>query len=195
MSMTTRLATADDIAVLAPLMAAAIEVLQKGFIDEEQIESSKTITGIDRQLIEDGTYFVVEIDGTVAGCGGRSRRATLYSGDHSAGRDAARLTQATDPVRVRAMYPHPDFARRGVGRLLLETCATAAAAEGFTAHVRVCPDLHGATEVSPPARTDRVDTSGKCGDCHMAGCRTVLCVRRPHGDAAGRWRERQPWRR
>jgi len=133
--MTTRLATADDIAVLAPLMAAAIEVLQKGFIDEEQIESSKTITGIDRQLIEDGTYFVVEIDGTVAGCGGCSRRATLYGGDHSAGRDAARLTRATDQVRVRAMYPHPDFARRGVGRLLLETCVTAAAAEGFTAHV------------------------------------------------------------
>lgn len=145
MTMTTWLDTADAIAVLAPLMAAAIEVLQKGFIDEEQIESSKTITGIDRQLIEDGTYFVVEIDGTGtgAGCGGWTRRATLYGGDHSAGRDAARLTPATDPVRVRAMYTYPDFARRGVGRLLLETCATAAAAEGFTALELMAADQVG----------------------------------------------------
>ncbi len=88
--------------------------------------------GIDRQLIADGTYFVVEIDGRVVGCGGWSRRATLYGGDHSAGRDAALLDPASDPARVRAMYTHPDFARRGVGRLVLETCEAAAAAEGFS---------------------------------------------------------------
>jgi GNAT superfamily N-acetyltransferase len=132
MAMTIRLATAADIAVLAPLMDAAIEVLQKRFLDDDQIESSKAIMGIDRQLIEDRTYFVVEIDGTVAGCGGWSRRATLYGGDHSAGRDAALLDPATNPARVRAMYTHPDFARRGVGRLVLESCEAAAAAEGFT---------------------------------------------------------------
>jgi GNAT superfamily N-acetyltransferase len=131
MTMTIRSATADDVAVLVPLMEAAIEELQRGFLDDDQIESSKTIMGIDRQLIEDGTYFVVEIDGCVAGCGGWSRRATLYGGDHSAGRDAALLDPASDPARVRAMYTHPGFARRGVGRLVLEACEAAAATEGF----------------------------------------------------------------
>ena len=131
MTMTIRLATADDVAVLAPLMEAAIEELQKGFLDDDQIESSRAIMGIDRQLIEDGTYFVVEIDDSVAGCGGWSRRATLYGGDHSGGRDAALIDPAIDAARVRAMYTHPDFARRGVGRLVLETCEAAAAAEGF----------------------------------------------------------------
>jgi GNAT superfamily N-acetyltransferase len=128
---TIRLATVDDVAVLLPLMAAAIEELQKGFIDDAQIASSKAIMGLDRQLIEDGTYFVVEVDGTVAGCGGWSRRATLYGGDHSGGRDAAFLDPASDAARVRAMYTHPAFARRGVGRLVLETCEAAARAEGF----------------------------------------------------------------
>lgn len=131
MTITIRVATVDDVPALMPLMQAAIQVLQAGYLDEAQIESSKAIMGIDRQLIEDGTYFVVEIDGTVAGCGGWSRRATLYGGDHSAGRDAALLDPASDPARVRAMYTHPDFARRGVGRLILETCEAAAAAEGF----------------------------------------------------------------
>jgi len=132
MTMRLRRATADDVAVLVPLMEVAIEVLQRGFLDDDQIEASKAIMGIDRQLIDDGTYFVVEIDGTVAGCGGWSRRATLYGGDHSAGRDATLLDPATEPARVRAMYTHPDFARRGVGRLVLEACEAAAAAEGFT---------------------------------------------------------------
>lgn len=132
MTMTIRPATSDDVAVLVPLMEAAIEVLQQGFLNDDQIESSKAIMGIDRQLIDDGTYFVVEIDGRVAGCGGWSRRATLYGGDHSAGRDAALLDPGTDPARVRAMYTRPDFARRGVGRLVLEACEAAAAAEGFT---------------------------------------------------------------
>ena len=133
MTITIRLATRDDIAVLIPLMEAAIEQLQRGFLDDDQIESSKAIMGIDRQLIDDGTYFVVEIDGAVAGCGGWSHRATLYGGDHSPGRDAALLDPATDPARIRAMYAHPDFARRGVGRAVLEACEAAAAAKGFEA--------------------------------------------------------------
>lgn len=132
MTMSIRPATADDVAVLVPLMEAAIEVLQQGFLDDDQIESSKAIMGIDHQLIDDGTYFVVEIDGSVAGCGGWSRRATLYGGDHAAGRNAALLHPGADPARVRAMYTHPEFARRGVGRLVLEACEAAASAEGFT---------------------------------------------------------------
>ena len=88
--------------------------------------------GLDHQLIDDGTYFVVESDGQLAGCGGWSRRATLYGGDHSAGRDSALLEPSRDPARVRAMYTHPAYARRGVGRLILSLCEAAAASEGFT---------------------------------------------------------------
>ena len=89
--------------------------------------------GLDTQLIEDGTYFVIEtVEGRLAGCGGWSRRATLYGGDTSPGRDAALLDPTNDAARVRAMYTHPSFARRGVGRLVLELCELAAAHEGFT---------------------------------------------------------------
>ena len=113
-------------------MTAAIDELQRGFLTPTQIEASRMIMGLDRQLIADGTYFVVEAEGQVAGCGGWSRRASLYGGDHSPGRDAALLDPSRDPARVRAMYTHPGFARRGVGRLILELCETAAGAEGFT---------------------------------------------------------------
>jgi len=129
--LTHRIATPDDAPALAGVMEAAIAELQKGFLDPAQIESSRMIMGLDRQLLVDGTYFMVEADGKIAGCGGWSRRATLYGGDHTPGRDAALLDPATEPARVRAMYTHPDFARRGVGRLILDLCEAAARAEGF----------------------------------------------------------------
>jgi GNAT superfamily N-acetyltransferase len=130
--LTSRLAGPEDIPALEAVMAASITELQRDFLTPGQIAASRTIMGLDRQLIADRTYFVVEADGQVAGCGGWSRRATLYGGDHSPGRDAALLDPANDPARVRAMYTHPDFARRGVGRLILELCEIAARAEGFT---------------------------------------------------------------
>jgi GNAT superfamily N-acetyltransferase len=126
-----RLATRDDLPSIHPLVVAAIEELQRGFLDPDQIEASKAIMGVDTQLIDDGTYFVVTSDGRLAGCGGWSRRATLYGGGHSPGRDSALLDPATQAARVRAMYTHPTFARRGVGRLILSLCEHAAAAEGF----------------------------------------------------------------
>jgi len=126
-----RLAAADDIPALMALMEASIAELQKGFLDAARIEASRAVMGLDTQLIADGTYFVVECEGRVAGCGGWSRRATLFGGDHSAGRDAALLDPGKDPARVRAMYTAPEFARRGVGRLVLSLCERAAAAEGF----------------------------------------------------------------
>jgi GNAT superfamily N-acetyltransferase len=132
MAFTNRVATVADIDVLDPLIEASIDVNQRGFLDADQIRSSHAIMGIDRQLIDDGTYFVVESDGVVVGCGGWSRRATLYGGDHTAGRDPALLDPATDPAKVRAMYTHPDFTRRGIGRLILSLCERAAAREGFT---------------------------------------------------------------
>jgi GNAT superfamily N-acetyltransferase len=126
-----RLAVEADIPALSAVMDAAIGRLQQGFLDPAQIASSRMIMGLDRQLVADRTYFVVEAAGQIAGCGGWSRRATLYGGDHTPGRDAALLDPATEAARVRAMYTHPDFARRGVGRLILQLCEEAAGAEGF----------------------------------------------------------------
>ena len=88
--------------------------------------------GLDAMLIADGTYFVVEAGGALAGCGGWSRRATLYGGNHSAGRDPRLLDPSSERARIRAMYTHPDHVRKGVGRLILETSESAARAEGFT---------------------------------------------------------------
>jgi GNAT superfamily N-acetyltransferase len=126
-----RLATRADLPALTDLMAAAIGELQKGFLTHDQIAASRVIMGLDTQLIDDKTYFIVEADGVLAGSGGWSRRNTLYGGDHTPGRNAALLDPSTDAARVRAMYTNPAFARRGVGRLLLSLCEAAAAAEGF----------------------------------------------------------------
>ena len=129
--LTHRLASRGDLEAPRELMDAAITELQKPFLDERQIASSRTIMGLDTQLIDDGTYFIVEADGELAGCGGWSRRATLYGGDQTPGRSAALLDPATDAARTRAMYTHPNHTRKGVGRLVLSLCETAARAEGF----------------------------------------------------------------
>ena len=131
-SLDHRLATRADMPALAELMNAAIGELQKPFLTEEQIASSRAIRGLDTQLVDDGTYFIVEQNGVLAGCGGWSRRETLYGGDRSPGRDAALLDPRKDAARVRAMYTHPTFTRRGVGRLILTLCEDAARGEGFT---------------------------------------------------------------
>jgi GNAT superfamily N-acetyltransferase len=128
----SRLAVTADVPALTVLMDAAIAELQRAFLDVAQIASSRAIMGIDSQLIDDGTYFVVESDGDIAGCGGWSRRATLYGGNQTPGRDSQLLDPAVEPARVRAMYTNPAYARRGVGRLILSLCEGAAAAEGFT---------------------------------------------------------------
>lgn len=130
--LTGRLARAGDIDALRPLMRESIGRLLADFLPPEAVEASFEIMGIDTQLIRDETYFVVECGGEIAGCGGWSRRATLFGGDHSAGRDAALLDPAHDSARVRAMYTSPRFVRRGVGRMILQLCEAAAAREGFT---------------------------------------------------------------
>lgn len=129
--LTHRPAVRADIPALTTLVDAAIAELQKPFLDADQIRSSRAIMGLDTQLIDDGTYFVVERAGSIAGCGGWSRRATTYGGDHSPGRDASLLNPETDAAKVRAMYTHPDFTRQGVGRYILTLCEAAARQEGF----------------------------------------------------------------
>ncbi len=130
-ALSSRLATPEDLPELRSLMAASIRDLVSQFLDAARVEASFEIMGLDTQLIEDGTYFVVESGDRIAGCGGWSRRATLYGPDRLAGRDARLLDPATEPARIRAMYTHPDFVRRGVGRLVLSQCEAAAAREGF----------------------------------------------------------------
>ncbi|MDP3735957.1 MAG: GNAT family N-acetyltransferase [Hyphomonadaceae bacterium] len=134
MPFTSRLATEADLPALKALMDAAIAEHLKAFLDPAQVELSKSIMGLDTQLIADRTYFIVEdaATGRIAGCGGWSRRATLYGGDHSTSqRDAALLDMAKDAARVRAMYTHPDFKRRSVGRQILDVCEAAARDAGF----------------------------------------------------------------
>ncbi len=128
-----RLALSADLDALSALMRAAIDELQKPFLDDAQIAASRLLMGLDTQLVADGTYFMVTRAGELAGCGGWSRRATLYGGDQTPGRSPALLDPTKDAARVRAMYTHPDHARRGVGRLILDLCENAACAEGFRA--------------------------------------------------------------
>ena len=126
-----RLAVMGDLPELRALLDLSIRQLIGAYLDKAGVAASFEIMGVDTQLIEDGTYFAVASAGRIVGCGGWSRRATLFGGDHSGGRDARRLDPAAEPARVRAMYTHPDFARRGIGRLVLSLCEAAAACEGF----------------------------------------------------------------
>ncbi|TXC71210.1 GNAT family N-acetyltransferase [Sphingomonas ginsenosidivorax] len=132
-ALTYRPATEADIPAIAALMARAIDRLQDAFLTPAQVVASRAVMGLDTQLIADRTYFVVhDSDGALVGCGGWSRRATLYGGDHSVSlRDAALLDPATDAARIRAMYTDPDRARRGIGRLILSLCETAARDAGY----------------------------------------------------------------
>lgn len=130
--MRTRVATIDDLPAMRQVMQRAIEELQNEFLSAEQVAASHAVMGVDTQLVIDGTYFVVEADGGVAGCGGWSRRATLYGGDHSGDlRDPRLLDPHREAARIRAMYTHPAFVRTGVGRLILDASEAAARAEGF----------------------------------------------------------------
>lgn len=132
MDFTHRLAVTADMPALEQLMQAAIRQLLPQFLSPEKVEASFAVMGLDTQLIEDGTYFVLLTQGQIAGCGGWSRRATLFGHNHTGGRDARLLNPASEAARVRAMYTHPDFTRRGVGRHILALCEAAAMAEGFS---------------------------------------------------------------
>lgn len=130
--LTIRLATTDDLETLRAIMAVAIAENLKPFLSADLIRASEKVMGLDTTLVQDGTYWIVHADDAPAGCGGWSRRNTLYGGDHSSGRDAALLDPRVDAARVRAMYTHPAYVRRGIGRLILDHCEAAAAAKGFT---------------------------------------------------------------
>jgi GNAT superfamily N-acetyltransferase len=127
------LATASDATSIRDLMDVAIHQLQRGYLTDDQIAASVVTMGLDTQLIEDQSYFTIWSGERLAGCGGWSYRSTLYGGNHSAGRDARRLDPATERARIRAMYTHPDFVYRGIGRMILNASEAAAKSAGFTA--------------------------------------------------------------
>lgn len=138
-----RVATEADLPALDALMDRAITHLQKGFLDSAQIEASRQVMGLDRQLVKDRTYWIAELDGQIAGCGGWSKRATLYGGDHSTHlREPRLLDPATEAARIRAMYTDPAFARRGVGKAVLTRCEDEARRAGF-ARVELMATLSG----------------------------------------------------
>lgn len=132
MSWLLRQATAADSADIQDLIGRSIRALGAEDYSEEQIEGAlQGAFGLDSQLIADGTYFVVESDGQLLGCGGWSYRRTLFGGDTRADRDAGTLDPGTDAAKIRAFFVDPAAARRGVGSAILERCEEEARRHGF----------------------------------------------------------------
>jgi GNAT superfamily N-acetyltransferase len=129
-----RLATPADVPALAALIERSARALCVGFYSPAQTEAAiRHVFGVDSQLIADRTYFVALEDANIVGCGGWSRRPTLYGGDQRRmGGAADRLDPARDAARVRAFFVDPNHVRRGIGRLLLDACVGAARDEGFS---------------------------------------------------------------
>ncbi|MDT8070342.1 MAG: GNAT family N-acetyltransferase [Terriglobia bacterium] len=131
-----RTACPADIPALHDLIACSVRGLMTGSYTEQQLEASLGLwLGVDSQLVNDGTYFIVETEdnGTrvLVGCGGWSGRKTPYGSDHRPGREDALLDPATDAAKIRAFFVHPNWARRGIGALILDHCERAALGAGF----------------------------------------------------------------
>jgi GNAT superfamily N-acetyltransferase len=132
MKLSHRLAQIADLDALHALMARSIGELQSDFLSPEQVVASRQVMGLDSQLVKDQTYFLIETDDRIVGCGGWSWRATLFGGDDSiVAREPAPLDPATDAAKIRAMYTDPDYARRGIGSTVLHLCEQAALKAGF----------------------------------------------------------------
>lgn len=128
-----RPATFQDIPELKKLLDLSVRGLSKEHYTPNQIESAlKYIFGVDTQLITDGTYYVVEIDRAIAGCGGWSKRNTLYGGDQHKELEDPLLDPENDAARIRAFFVHPDYARKGIGRQIMELCEREAKKNGFS---------------------------------------------------------------
>jgi GNAT superfamily N-acetyltransferase len=114
------------------LIPVSARALQSAFYSRAQIEAALgAVFGVDRQLVRDGTYLVVESGGRIVGCGGWSRRASLFGGDSGRGREDRELDPGTEPARIRAFFVHPDWARRGIGASLMAACEREIGAAGF----------------------------------------------------------------
>ena len=134
MNWSLRLAQAEDINAIRRLIPLSVRGLQAAYYSDAQMEGALgSVFGVDRQLIRDGTYLVAEIGASpfLIGCGGWSKRRTLFGSDHQTNRDDAELDPARDSARIRAFFIHPDWARRGIARAILHECESAIRAAGF----------------------------------------------------------------
>jgi len=129
---TLRVATLGDASALQALIAQSARALCRAWYPSEQIEAALgSAFGLDTELVRDATYFVVEAEGRPIGCGGWSRRKTLFGADGRVDREPQLLDPAVDAARIRAFFVHPDWARRGIGRLVLQRCEDEALLAGF----------------------------------------------------------------
>jgi GNAT superfamily N-acetyltransferase len=127
-----RLATPADVPELERLIPRSVRGLSRGYYDDAQIESAiRYVFGPDSQLIADRTYFVVTAGGAIVGCGGWSKRRTLYGGDQMKSGADPLVDPAREPARIRAFFVDPEWSRRGVGSKLMNACVDAARAAGF----------------------------------------------------------------
>jgi GNAT superfamily N-acetyltransferase len=137
MNVQIRKATNDDVPRLRVVIEASVRGLQTQDYSPAQIEGAlSSVYGVDSQLIADGTYLVAEVTtekgNEIVACGGWSKRKTLYGGDQFAGREDSLLDPARDAAKIRAFFVHPEWARRGIGGMILDACERAAIAAGFT---------------------------------------------------------------
>ena len=133
MSFVVRLATERDVPSLERLITESARTLSAGYYTERQIESAIVhIFGVDSQLIADGTYYAAVMAGQIVGCGGWSKRSTLFGGDQMKGDVDDLLDPARDAARIRAFFVHPAWVRRGIGRRIIEECEAAARGQGFS---------------------------------------------------------------
>jgi len=134
MDYSIRRASLADREAIQRLIAASARGLSREHYNDTQIEAAiATVFGVDSDLIDDGTYFVAESAGELIGCGGWSRRRTLFGGDQFASRDTSYLDPSSDPAKIRAFFVHPDHARKGVARAILDRCESEATGYGFRA--------------------------------------------------------------
>ena len=129
-----RKAAVADRAAIEQLIIESARNLSRSDYSAEQIEAAiKSVFGVDSDLIRDGTYLVAESDGELIGCGGWSKRKTLFGGDRYVARDARELDPDSEAAKIRAFFVHPDHARKGIARAILAACESEARAYGFHA--------------------------------------------------------------
>lgn len=127
-----RKATLEDKPAIIKLIEESARGLSKDDYNDEQIEAAvKYVYGVDSDLIVDQTYFVAESDSQLVGCGGWSKRKTLFGGDQYSNRESGQLDPKTDAAKIRAFFIHPNWARKGIGKALLEKCENEAKTHGF----------------------------------------------------------------
>jgi predicted N-acetyltransferase YhbS len=132
MTVVIRLATVQDIPSLEQLIPESVRALSTGYYTTEQVESALVhVFGVDSQLIADGTYYTAISDDQIVGCGGWSKRKTLFGGDQMKTDEDDLLDPAQDPARIRAFFVHPRWARHGIGRRIVQLCEEAARRAGF----------------------------------------------------------------